>query len=73
MEGGITTLMIVNLNPLVRLLGLWFEGIPGVVQCTEDTISNHPLLHCSIFNIELQRKSAHHPPCIKGTAYLVGV
>lgn len=73
MERGITTLMTMNLNPLVRLLGLWFEGIPGVVQSTEDTISNHPLLHRSIFNVELQCKSAHHPPCIKGIAYLVGV
>lgn len=53
MEGGITTLIIVNLHPLVRLLGLWFEGIPGVVQRTKDAISNHPLLHCSIFDIEL--------------------
>jgi hypothetical protein len=70
MEGGITTLVIVNLRPLIHLLGLWFEGIPGVVQSTEDAISNHPLLHCSIFNIELQKKqrksaSAHHPLCIK--------
>jgi len=56
MEGGITTLVIMNLHPLVRLLGLWFEGIPGVVQSTEDAVSNHPLLHCSIFNIELQNK-----------------
>ena len=61
--------MIVDLHPLVRLLGLWFEGIPSVVQSSEDAISNHPLLNCSIFNIELQkerRKSAHHPLCFKG-------
>lgn len=48
--------MIVNLDPFVRLLGLWLEGIPGVIQSTEDAVSNHPLLHCSIVNIELQKK-----------------
>jgi hypothetical protein len=53
--GEITTLVIVNLNQSVRLLDLWFKGIPGVVQSTEYAISNHPLLHCSIFNIELQK------------------
>ena len=47
--------MIVNLvSPSIRL---WFEGIPGVIQSTEYAISNHPLLHCSIFNIELQKKT----------------
>jgi hypothetical protein len=35
------------------LLGLWFERIPGVVQGTENAISDHPLLHRGVLNIEL--------------------
>jgi hypothetical protein len=54
--------MIMNLHPL---LDLWFERIPSVVQGTENVISNHPLFHCSIFNIELQKgdndESVRHP------------
>jgi hypothetical protein len=59
MERGTSTRsqMTVNLHPPVRLLGLWFESIPGVVQSTENAIRNHPLLHCSIFNIELQKNN----------------
>lgn len=78
MEGGITTLAIVNIDPLVRLLILWFEGIPCVVQSTEDAISNHPLLHRSVFNTELQKKTTRISALstmyyCKEIAYLVGV
>ena len=45
--------MIVNPHPLVRLLSLRLESIPSVVQGTKNTISNHPLLQCSVFNIKL--------------------
>lgn len=36
--------------------GLWFESIPRLVQCTENTISDHLLLKCSVFNIELRKR-----------------
>jgi hypothetical protein len=75
MTGEITrALMIVNLHPLECLLGLWFESIPCVVQGTENAISNHPLLQCSVLNIELQNASR----CVirenlEKPAHLVGV
>ena len=48
---GITRTLI-NGN-LDRLLVLWFERIPGVIQSTENAISDHPLLHRGVLNIEL--------------------
>ena len=52
-QDGRGNYMIVNPHPLVRLLSLRLESIPSVVQGTKNTISNHPLLHCSVFNIKL--------------------
>lgn len=52
-QDGRGNYMIVNPHPLVRLLSLRLESIPSVVQGTKNTISNHPLLQCSVFNIKL--------------------
>jgi hypothetical protein len=52
-QDGSGSYMIVNPHPLMRLLNLWFESIPCIVQGTKNTISNHPLFQCSVFNIKL--------------------
>jgi hypothetical protein len=57
--------LVMNLHPLMRLLSLWFESIPGIIQGAENAISNHPLLQRSLLNIELQKnnngESVRHP------------